>query len=67
MSIPYHDETTFLTERMLQAALDRLPCTRCGGDRLRPDFTGSGRCHTVEAATPDPAHPRVELTIEETP
>ena len=24
---------------------DDMPCPRCGGDRLRPDFTGSGRCH----------------------
>ena len=24
---------------------DDLPCPKCGGDRLRPDLTGSGRCH----------------------
>ena len=24
---------------------DSLPCPSCGGDRLRPDFTGSGACH----------------------
>jgi len=24
---------------------DDEPCPKCGGDRLRTDFTGSGRCH----------------------
>lgn len=39
------------TRRMLleamgaQRELDAQPCPTCGGDRLRPDFTGSGRCH----------------------
>ena len=28
-----------------QARRDSLPCPSCGGDRLRPDFTGSGACH----------------------
>ena len=28
-----------------QARRDKLPCPSCGGDRLRPDFTGSGACH----------------------
>lgn len=28
-----------------QARRDSLPCLSCGGDRLRPDFTGSGACH----------------------
>lgn len=32
---------------------DNEPCPACGGDRLRPDRTGSGRCH---AGTP----PRAE-------
>ena len=25
--------------------IDNTPCPICGGDRLRTDFTGSGRCH----------------------
>jgi hypothetical protein len=41
------DETTFLNARILQAAQDRLPCPRCGGDRLRADFTSSGKCHVA--------------------
>lgn len=28
-----------------QRDLDNLPCGECGGDRLRTDFTGSGRRH----------------------
>lgn len=24
---------------------DNIPCVKCGGDRLRPDHTGSGKCH----------------------
>ena len=28
-----------------QRRIDNTPCPKCGGDRLRPDFTGSGRCH----------------------
>lgn len=35
-----------------QRARDNEPCPACGGDRLRADFTGSGRCH---AARPLPA------------
>lgn len=31
--------------RAEQRDLDNLPCSKCGGDRLRTDFTGSGRCH----------------------
>ena len=31
--------------RRQQRERDSLPCPKCGGDRLRPDFTGSGRCH----------------------
>lgn len=31
--------------RRQQRELDNKPCPDCGGDRLRPDFTGSGRCH----------------------
>lgn len=31
--------------RRQQQQRDSLPCPTCGGDRLRPDFTGSGRCH----------------------
>lgn len=33
-----------------QNARDNEPCPSCGGDRLRADFTGSGRCH-VERKT----------------
>lgn len=29
---------------------DSEPCPRCGGDKLRPDFTGSGYCHAPMAA-----------------
>lgn len=32
-----------------QARIDKTPCPRCGGDRLRADFTGSGRCHAPRA------------------
>jgi len=32
-------------ERLKQQARDDQPCPSCGGDRLRQDFTGSGRCH----------------------
>ncbi len=31
--------------RARQRAKDNEPCATCGGDRLRTDFTGSGRCH----------------------
>ena len=24
---------------------DNEPCPKCSGDKLRTDFTGSGRCH----------------------
>ena len=34
-----------LEARDRQRAIDNQPCPVCGGDRLRPDFTGSGRCH----------------------
>ena len=30
-----------------QRRLDDEPCPRCGGDRLRNDFTDSGRCHAA--------------------
>lgn len=34
---------------IVQAARQRdsEPCQVCGGDRLRQDFTGSGRCHAA--------------------
>lgn len=32
-------------QRARQRARDNEPCPKCGGDRLRTDFTGSGRCH----------------------
>lgn len=53
MTIPYHDESLVWTERHRQAALDRKPCPRCGGDRLRTDFTGSGECHAPQNPTAD--------------
>lgn len=38
-----------------QRVLDNAPCPRCGGDRLRADFTGSGRCHVERPAEPSGA------------
>lgn len=35
--------------RQEQRRLDNTPCPDCGGDRLRTDFTGSGRCHAARA------------------
>lgn len=32
-----------------QREIDNQPCPTCGGDRLRSDFTGSGRCHAPRA------------------
>lgn len=32
-----------------QQRIDNTPCPECGGDRLRTDFTGSGRCHAPRA------------------
>jgi hypothetical protein len=32
-------------EAARQQRIDNTPCPTCGGDRLRPDFTDSGRCH----------------------
>lgn len=44
-------------QRADQRARDNEPCPTCGGDRLRTDFTDSGRCHA----------PRTDaLTTEET-
>ena len=34
-----------ITAAREQRERDSLPCPKCGGDRLRGDFTGSGRCH----------------------
>lgn len=34
-----------------QQRIDKTPCPTCGGNRLRTDFTNSGRCH---APTTDP-------------
>lgn len=36
--------------RAEQRARDNEPCPRCGGDRLRTDFTDSGRCHAPRQA-----------------
>lgn len=33
--------------RAEQRDRDNQPCDKCGGDRLRPDFTQSGRCHAT--------------------
>ena len=35
--------------RREQRERDNLPCPKCGGDRLRSDFTGSDRCHAPRA------------------
>lgn len=35
----------------VSASNDDLPCPECGGDRLRPNFTGEGsRCHADSSA-----------------
>ena len=39
--------------RATQRALDNEPCSICGGDRLRQDFTGSGRCHVSDRSLPE--------------
>lgn len=39
-------------ERLRQSVIDRRPCPACGGDRLRQDFTGSGRCHVPQKPEP---------------
>ena len=39
----YADEIT--AHRAAVRARDNAPCPNCGGDRLRTDFTGSGKCH----------------------
>lgn len=47
---------TVLSSVALQRALDNVPCSTCGGDRLRPDHTHPGPpCHapwTRERTTP---------------
>jgi len=35
--------------RARQRERDNEPCPKCGGDRLRTDFTSSGRCHAERA------------------
>ena len=37
-------------ERARQRRIDNTPCPDCGGDQLRTDFTGSGRCHAPRKA-----------------
>lgn len=32
---------------------DNEPCPTCGGDKLRTDFTKSGRCHAPRLETDD--------------
>lgn len=34
-----------------QRAQDAKPCPSCDGDRLRPDYTGSGRCHAERSSS----------------
>ena len=34
--------------RVQQQAADDVPCTVCGGDRLRPAYEGTGLCHWKE-------------------
>lgn len=36
--------------RARQRRKDREPCQKCGGDRLRPDFTDPARCHARRTA-----------------
>jgi hypothetical protein len=40
-------------------AVRNEPCPVCGGDRLRPDYTGSGHCHAGRSpdTNADPADP----------
>ncbi|WP_406245830.1 hypothetical protein ACI7YT_12380 [Microbacterium sp. M] len=35
--------------RAEQRDRDNEPCEKCGGDRLRTDFTGANRCHAPRA------------------
>lgn len=37
-------------EHTRRQRIDDTPCPKCGGDRLRQDFTGSGRCHAPRPA-----------------
>jgi hypothetical protein len=37
-----------------QRAQDNEPCPVCGGDRLRTDFTASGRCHVSGSTVSQP-------------
>lgn len=49
-----------MTDAAYRAAIareDSKPCPRCGGDKLRPDFTGSGYCHAPMAAFNPPDQP----------
>ena len=41
----HHGYYSYLSYCANQARRDNQPCPSCGGDRLRPDFTGSGACH----------------------
>ena len=43
-------KATVAAAREQQRERDNLPCPKCGGDRLRGDFTGSGRCHAPRRA-----------------
>lgn len=42
--------TRFEAEHARRQRIDDTPCPQCGGDRLRQDFTGSGRCHAPRPA-----------------
>lgn len=40
-----------------QRAQDNEPCPTCGGDRLRTDFTDSGRCHAPRSTPTEETRP----------
>lgn len=39
-----------VSDMQMQRHLDNEPCPTCGGDRLRPDFVTTGRCHVPAKA-----------------
>lgn len=50
------------TAAISQRAQDNEPCTTCGGDRLRSDFTGNGRCHVARTDAPTETKRAARLT-----
>lgn len=41
------DYGAFATHFQEQRTTDNVPCPKCGGDRLRVDYTGSSTCHAA--------------------